>query len=120
MRSGTYYEYIDGPEWAAKRQARMDLDGHECKGCHSKEDLQVHHATYVRFGGRELMSDLVTVCGRCHRLIHKTYRPTSGPRLAAVTFRVLKQMQPRENTEFKRTELPLVMPRKDGRGNWLT
>lgn len=119
MRDQKYEDYISSPEWAEKKQARMNLDGHECQGCRSDKDLRVHHVTYARFGGRERMSDLITVCERCHRLIHKIYKPMAGPRLATVTSRVLKQMRPRA-TEFRRTELPLVMPGKDRRGNWLT
>ena len=118
-RNPAYAEYIQSHGWAEKKQARMKLDGDHCQGCQARENLQVHHITYARLY-RERMSDLVTVCTRCHRLIHRIYKPMTGRSLASVTFRVLKQMKPRETTEFTRIELPLVMPKKDKRGNYRT
>ena len=117
MVDDEYQAYLRGPEWAAKKAARLDLDGHRCQGCQQEEHLQVHHVTYAR-RGRERISDLITVCDRCHRMIHKAYRPCSGAGLRYVTFKVLRQMKPREATGYTRTELPLVMPEKDKRGNY--
>lgn len=113
-----YADYLHGPEWAAKKQQRMEMDGNRCQGCQAEESLLVHHVTYIR-RGREEMDDLVTVCGRCHRLIHRIYKAGNGPSLKAVTSRVLRQMRPGP-AEFTKIELPLVMPEKDRKGNWKT
>ena len=54
----------------------------ECERCHAPVAFtmagvvvtlrccQVHHKTYVRFGGDELDSDLEVLCTYCHRAHH--------------------------------------------------
>lgn len=40
-----------------------------CRGCGTVDNLHVHHLTYERLG-RELLTDLVTLCAGCHRKQH--------------------------------------------------
>lgn len=66
-----YEEYMRSPAWAAKRQQRLELDGHKCRTCgctFEERPLQVHHVTYERLGHEEL-SDLITLCRSCHEAI---------------------------------------------------
>ncbi|HEV8653179.1 MAG TPA: HNH endonuclease [Actinomycetes bacterium] len=60
-----YQEYLESPEWQAKRALALERDGHQCTECHRADRLEVHHITYVRLG-RELLEDLVTLCFHCH------------------------------------------------------
>jgi predicted HNH restriction endonuclease len=46
----------------------MDIGGN--RKCLSRNDIEVHHLTYVRFGN-ELMTDLATLCHDCHKRLHQ-------------------------------------------------
>ena len=48
----------------------MRRDRFRCQQCGATANLEVHHWTYERFG-RELMSDLGTLCYDCHRQVHR-------------------------------------------------
>lgn len=61
-----YNEYISSPEWRAKRQERLEIDGHRCVVCHLTDDLEVHHLHYESLGNEDALNDLVTVCKRHH------------------------------------------------------
>lgn len=64
-----YQQYLDSPAWRQKRQERLEQDGHQCFRCRSAEQLEVHHITYERLG-RERLTDLLTLCKRCHARDH--------------------------------------------------
>ena len=57
--------------WKQIRKRRLDFSGHRCELCNSKYTLQVHHSTYARFPGKELMSDLIVLCRPCHEKFHE-------------------------------------------------
>lgn len=68
-----YNRYISSPEWKKKREEAMRLalfqGEYRCEVCgwdFPKEKLEVHHKTYERLC-RERTSDLMVVCGRCHK-----------------------------------------------------
>lgn len=65
----TYEQYIQSPEWANKRLAVLK-GVKECQSCGRIARLDVHHRTYVRLG-HEHLSDLVAICGVCHKGIHQ-------------------------------------------------
>lgn len=66
----TYRDFMDSEEWRRIADAAILRAGGACQTCKSSRDLQVHHNTYVRFGGRELETDLVCLCAGCHTIIH--------------------------------------------------
>lgn len=71
-----YEQYMASPEWAAKRQQRLEVDGHKCRTCgctHDERPLQVHHVTYERLGHEDL-GDLITLCNSCHEAITNVMR----------------------------------------------
>jgi 5-methylcytosine-specific restriction endonuclease McrA len=70
----TYRAFLRSPEWEAKRRACIARDGAACRRCGSRFRLEVHHLTYLRFGGREHLSDLITLCERCHEALHEHAR----------------------------------------------
>lgn len=68
----TYYKYLRTPSWCNKRELVFRRDRWTCVKCerrHDQKHLRCHHLTYERVG-REMMEDLVTLCGRCHNEIH--------------------------------------------------
>ena len=57
--------------WRKVRARRIEIDGGKCRACGRKVNLQVHHIRpFAMQPERELeLSNLVTLCGRCHILL---------------------------------------------------
>lgn len=69
-----YAEYIQSKEWQAKRKERIRLDCGKCRGFHfiaEKKNLHVHHKTYKRLGNENVKTDLITLCSKHHKRVHK-------------------------------------------------
>lgn len=82
MQSEEYKRYMRSAEWDRKRKERLELDDNHCVMCGRKNGLrkdgvtpilQVHHIRYTSLG-HEPMEDLVSLCGNCHRKIHRYYK----------------------------------------------
>lgn len=71
--------YYNSPKWYAKRDARYLHDGYKCVKCGSA-NIECHHHTYRRVF-RELLTDLVTMCRRCHENTHKEGQRRKGQRV---------------------------------------
>ena len=69
-----YTQYLQSPEWAAKKAERLQIDGGRCVMCGRSVDhvrtMNTHHITYCRLGDEDVYTDLVTVCGSCHKKLH--------------------------------------------------
>lgn len=76
LRQMAYPEYLETPEWQARRNAQVWIDGGRCRVCNSAHLLDVHHRTYERRRGCEEPGDLITLCRDCHGLFHE-YRHLS-------------------------------------------
>jgi hypothetical protein len=61
-----YKEYLQSEDWKSKRRAK---NPRRCGICASTERLEVHHIHYRNLVDVE-MSDLRTLCRRCHSLYH--------------------------------------------------
>ena len=61
--------YFNSSQWKLARSRILQRDNFNCKRCGTDNHLEVHHLTYIRFG-RELSSDLVTLCRNCHQAVH--------------------------------------------------
>lgn len=78
-----YTDYLKSPRWKAIRAKVIFRDNGQCqrdagKGkCLSRNDIEVHHLTYVRFGNEQL-GDLITLCHDCHKKLHKHHRKNHG------------------------------------------
>jgi 5-methylcytosine-specific restriction endonuclease McrA len=70
VKRQAYKAYINSPTWKAIRARVIFRDGGQCRRCGTRYHLEVHHLTYVRFGGRERLSDLITLCEACHEAEH--------------------------------------------------
>ena len=64
-----YREYLETPEWQARRKAALKQAGYRCQVCNRSRELHVHHRTYERRGA-ELPGDLTVLCDECHALYH--------------------------------------------------
>jgi len=64
-----YLEYLQTPEWAAKRQDAIKRARYRCQVCNHGGKLHVHHRTYDRLGNED-PEDLTVLCSICHTLFH--------------------------------------------------
>ncbi len=68
-------QYLQSPVWKVKRQEALIHYGCICNRC-EKEGRDVHHRTYERVGGAELMEDLEVLCRPCHEAHHRVEKAT--------------------------------------------
>lgn len=82
MATRTYLDSLQSHTWRRIRDRRLAFDRYECRNCHRRQGLQVHHWYYTRDGqsllGREQIEDLVTLCARCHRALTEIRQDTFG------------------------------------------
>lgn len=100
-----YTEYLNSDVWGKKRLMVLDRDGHKCQLCGNANNLQVHHMIYRRDVplGKEPISDLVTLCAKCHQDVHRleklsreTMRSARSYRLALFNDLALRVISHRE------------------------
>lgn len=72
-------QYLQSPIWKAKRQEALAHYGTICARC-KEHGTDVHHKTYERVGGAELMEDLEVVCRECHDAHHRAEKATRHKR----------------------------------------
>lgn len=78
LQTEFYKKYMRSKEWEQKRQQRLEIDNHKCAMCDRpeskcKDGLQMHHISYRHLGNEDILKEIVSLCPRCHRLIHKFY-----------------------------------------------
>lgn len=68
-----YTAYIKSKTWDKKRTERLIYDNFQCQLCGNRNNIQVHHLVYPAHKnfGTEPITDLITVCESCHKLIDK-------------------------------------------------
>jgi 5-methylcytosine-specific restriction endonuclease McrA len=64
-----YYEYIKSEKWKELTVKFKIFKGERCEKCLSKQHLQTHHIHYKTLGN-ENFSDLMLLCGNCHKKEH--------------------------------------------------
>jgi len=68
----SYFEYVNSPHW--KRTCDIMLKKFdECYFCKTKENLVVHHKSYEHCP-QEKSTELLVICFKCHKKIHKRGR----------------------------------------------
>ena len=72
-RRESYQRYLMTAEWQAKRKAVLAREQYVCQGCGTSRATEVHHLSYEHVG-RELLYQLVALCGECHRTAHDASR----------------------------------------------
>ncbi len=73
-----YEDYLRGEHWKAlkRRFAANAQSPKACIGCGARK-YQLHHRSYARLGA-EMLTDLVPLCGLCHRKVHEHLRIHGG------------------------------------------
>ena len=63
-------EKLDQPTPPWLRDAVLARDSSRCRSCGLRWDLMVHHLVFRARGGPTSAENLVSLCGRCHSLVH--------------------------------------------------
>ena len=77
---------MDSKTSAALRERVLTRDGHRCRSCQSRFELMVHHIQPRSKLGRTQASNMITVCMRCHGLVHADLLILLGKDQASVRF----------------------------------
>jgi hypothetical protein len=86
-----YQEYLNTPEWRAKREWALERAGRRCQVCNSAGQLHVHHRTYENLG-HELPADLTVLCEGCHGLYHGKRHVSISPEAVADLIRSARRI----------------------------
>lgn len=76
-RSGDKYP----PDWDTRRRRVYQRDGYACQDCgvrggpHGNVELHCHHIIPISEGGSHALSNLTTLCWRCHDAVHDHHIP---------------------------------------------
>lgn len=69
------------PDWDSRRRRVYQRDGYTCQHCgvrggpHGEVELHCHHKIPISEGGSHRLSNLVTLCWRCHDAVHDHHIP---------------------------------------------
>jgi hypothetical protein len=69
IRQIEHREYLKSPLWKSIRANAIEHYGEVCGKCGDYGN-DVHHITYDRVGGQELLDDLQVLCRDCHEALH--------------------------------------------------
>ena len=61
--------YYQTPEWNSLRAQCLDRDYHQCVICTGTNRLTAHHIIARANGGPDTLTNLVTLCHRCHQQV---------------------------------------------------
>lgn len=62
-----YAEYLRSEYWRTLRRFIFERDEYRCVLCNSPARIEAHHRTYERCPYQERLSDVYTLCAKCHR-----------------------------------------------------
>lgn len=84
-RERAYNTYLRSGTWKHIRRDTLKRNAGFCEICNELRARVVHHLTYARFGGRELPTDLQSLCDICHDSLHsRRHRRNMSPPLQAI------------------------------------
>ena len=84
MTHSEYTDYLKSEHWRTIRRLVKERDGYACVICNSTEHLEVHHRTYDRVPYCERLSDLCTLCSKCHGLFTVAAKKAKKPKAKRV------------------------------------
>jgi 5-methylcytosine-specific restriction endonuclease McrA len=61
---------LDPELYERLRHQVLRRDGWRCQCCGARSNLEVHHKTFRSHGGDDSEQNLLTLCARCHSLLH--------------------------------------------------
>ena len=82
----------DGAVPDGMRRRVLARDGHRCARCERKGSLQAHHVEWRSRGGETAMRNLVTLCSRCHALVHQGLLVVDGQVSDGLRFRAVDEI----------------------------
>jgi 5-methylcytosine-specific restriction endonuclease McrA len=107
-RNGASRPELSSAQWKRVRAAVRRRDGNACVVCGATENLSVHHVVPARLGGRDELSNLVTVCVLHHRQADAQLRRREAASLAPEDF----QDDPQRNIFWGPPSEPGGKPRR--------
>jgi 5-methylcytosine-specific restriction endonuclease McrA len=67
---------LDDEDWVVLRRIVLKRDRRHCQNCKAHGTrLDVHHVVPVSVGGSNNLTNLLTLCFACHKLIHPWMKP---------------------------------------------
>lgn len=70
LQTMSYEDYLNSPEWQARRTVALQLADYRCQACNAAGGvLDVHHRSYDR-RGEEGHADVIVLCRDCHTAFH--------------------------------------------------
>ncbi len=85
LEEGAHVELEVKTPPALRRQV-LARDGTQCRSCRSRHGLMVHHMEFRSEGGRTSPENLITLCMRCHGLVHEGLLLLEGATAAEARF----------------------------------
>jgi 5-methylcytosine-specific restriction endonuclease McrA len=68
---------LERPEYEELRQRVLRRDDWRCQFCGSRLSLEVHHQDFRSHSGEDTEENLITICTRCHSLVHGIFPPNT-------------------------------------------
>lgn len=102
--SQSYHDYIESDAWRRRRALKLFLAGGSsgrvqceiCRGVFSVRRVDVHHATYDRFGA-EPLDDLRVLCRECHEQVKEIADANNGGPMDAIGWSLLERLAAIDN-----------------------
>ena len=63
---------LDPVSYETLRQQVLRRDGWRCQSCGTMSNLEVHHKEFRSHAGEDSELNLITLCGKCHAMAHRT------------------------------------------------
>lgn len=95
--------YFKSSEWRHRRNQICNRTRWKCAICgmphkFNKSSLHLHHLNYNRFG-KEFDSDLIPLCGICHKNVHNFHKSTNQQSIRISTFEIWN-VSPNKNITY--------------------
>lgn len=58
---------LSDDKWWILHNEALERDGYACSECGSKKELEIHHIKPHAKGGADTLTNLITLCKKCHR-----------------------------------------------------
>jgi len=63
---------LDSDSYTDMRYRVLQRDGWRCQFCGSISGVEAHHIEHKSQSGSDFEENLITLCSRCHDLVHRT------------------------------------------------
>ena len=86
-----YQEYLKSQHWRDLKKAYFQHYPKECRGCGSKDHIDLHHRSY-KYVGDEHFWQLIPLCRDCHQAVHRLQRRHPRWSIGKATSRYLRRL----------------------------